>query len=348
MKLREEIEKKEKWEKRELYILFAKFISGINDGHTIMLFDFSEIENPFLLPVIIRNNKVYISKNNIYPETIGGEIESINGIYTRDILNRVKDLVSCDKGREEFKEEIIQREFFIIYQFVYGIDKINEIVYTKDGVEKQLKISKVNFEWPQEKKMFDVKFIDNEIATLEIRRFEFNDIDEIENETILRNKLKDVFKEIKEKNIKNIIVDVRENGGGEGSLVDIFYSFLNELKKDRNTNIYLLTGRCTFSAAVEFSALMKSISTVVGEPTGGRLDMAGNPIYYTLKNSGLEIYIATAYINFSKNLFNSNKYIGPVNPHIRVEIDPIKEAYGEDQVMEKVLELIKEKNKNEI
>jgi hypothetical protein len=62
MKLREEIEKKEKWEKRELYMLFAKFISGINDGHTIMLFDFSEIENPFLLPVIIRNNKVYISK----------------------------------------------------------------------------------------------------------------------------------------------------------------------------------------------------------------------------------------------------------------------------------------------
>jgi C-terminal processing protease CtpA/Prc len=99
--------------------------------------------------------------------------------------------------------------------------------------------------------------------------------------------------------IKEVIIDVRHNGGGDlyvGTVLAYALNLANSI--DWKQGVYVLTSNYTFSAATSNAALFKQLlnATIVGEPTGSNPNGYQDMDTFTLPNSGLVI-------TYSKRLF---------------------------------------------
>ena len=168
----------------------------------------------------------------------------------------------------------------------------------------------------------DVSFVhyeidaENDIAILTL--------DSCDNNEEYRNCLHNMFAEIKEQGIGNVAVDLRNNGGGDSSVANEFFRYLNidsykewadvwrmgffkiknngaERKNDNyedflfDGNLYLLTSVHTFSSAMDFAMLVKDnhLGTIIGEAPGNHPGSYGQIAFFTLPNSGLYMQIST-------------------------------------------------------
>ena len=132
-----------------------------------------------------------------------------------------------------------------------------------------------------------------------------------------------MFEKIKEKNIGNIAVDLRNNGGGSSSVATEFIKYIdideyNELKSEWrlgtfniktkqhtiknkkknspfNGNIYVLTSIDTFSSAMLFSQYIKdnNIGTIIGETSSNNPNGYGEVVEFLLPNSNIYMQIST-------------------------------------------------------
>jgi hypothetical protein len=98
--------------------------------------------------------------------------------------------------------------------------------------------------------------------------------------------------------VDKVIVDMRHNGGGDNGT---YPHFLNLLTGDPRINeagkLFVLIGRNTFSAAVNFAAEVEfqSEATFVGEPTGNRPHLYGDCQVSRLTHSQLPICLSTRF-----------------------------------------------------
>lgn len=109
---------------------------------------------------------------------------------------------------------------------------------------------------------------------------------------------KDIVNEFARRRADRLILDLRLNGGGDGSLNR---SFLNTIVADTALNrpghFFVLIGRHTFSAAEQLVTKIKveANAIFIGEPTGGRESHWGDTVPIKLPNSGVVVRIATKY-----------------------------------------------------
>lgn len=99
-----------------------------------------------------------------------------------------------------------------------------------------------------------------------------------------------------------LIVDMRQNGGGNFSLPRKY--LLPALRKRKNINakghLFVVTGRKTFSAGMSNAADFRRLTaaTLVGEPTGARPNGYQELYFITLPNSRLRVGISIRYYRF--------------------------------------------------
>ncbi|NLY54881.1 MAG: peptidase S41 [Firmicutes bacterium] len=102
--------------------------------------------------------------------------------------------------------------------------------------------------------------------------------------------------------VEKLIVDLRNNAGGNSGLLD---PFINAVAKNEELNqpgkIYVIIGRRTFSSAIlnALSFKNKTHAVLVGEPTGGKPNHYGEVKIFTLPNSGLRVSYSTKYFKNS-------------------------------------------------
>lgn len=103
-------------------------------------------------------------------------------------------------------------------------------------------------------------------------------------------------------------------------------------------DLYLLIGPQTFSAAVDFAAMVKDLSVgkIVGQETGGLASCYGDVLSFELPYSKLRLGVSFKYFVRCGG-FDDQK---GVIPDIEVQTDPILKMQGIDQAIEKVLESI--------
>lgn len=136
--------------------------------------------------------------------------------------------------------------------------------------------------------------------------------------------LHDMFTEVKEKGIRNVAVDLRNNGGGDSSVATEFIKYLDvdsyeqmglELRSGpllteypRQTlvnsrygdltfdgDLYVLTSPATFSSAMLFTEYLtdNGLAVQIGEPPGNIADGYGEVVTFRLPNTGLLLGIST-------------------------------------------------------
>ena len=134
---------------------------------------------------------------------------------------------------------------------------------------------------------------------------------------------------------RRLIVDVRQNGGGDNSRYFALLDALASKVVNRRSRPVLLTGRTTFSAAGNFAADVEESTParLIGEPPGGSPSQWGDFAPFVLPNVGLEVLLATQYVERGRD----GDTRAALEPHVRVEVSSADWLAGRDPVLQAAL-----------
>lgn len=318
--------------------LFSEFLALIEDGHTYLdVYDISD-SNFFPLRINNRDRQVFITNKNGKNNNLAGkQIISINNEKTEDLLKKMLKLQAMDNGNISGKEGRISDNFNYLYYLIYGNCE-EYLIKIKDSNEKveNIKIKGVS-SWYLSDNTANTSIKTKTIGDTMILIYDFPSF---ENKLEFENKIENFFRDVKEQNVNNLIIDNSNNLGGFISNQNYFLKRLSE-ESFLFDNIYLTMGRNSYSAGElitkEIKILIPKVKTI-GEPTSGGLDYA-NSNTIILNNSGIKINISTL-----KYISDIESKKGISKPDINIEINPKLEAMGVNQALEKAMELIKKKN----
>lgn len=133
--------------------------------------------------------------------------------------------------------------------------------------------------------------------------------------------------------VDRVVIDLRFNGGGNSTVISPLIAGLKERKQLRS-RVFVLIGRATFSSAqMNALELRRSVNaTLMGEPTGERLNTYGEVQIIKLPNSGLNVQYCTNYFRMSKDSDAS-----ALEPDVRVPTTLEDVLAGRDPVLEAAL-----------
>jgi hypothetical protein len=192
-------------------------------------------ENYSLFPLetfIDENRKVYVTKNHSDNSEIKvkSELLSINNIPILDIVTTLTNAIPSDGYNQTLKILALNHRFPFWYQSVMYLGNDYEIeIKTKTGIKTyNLKgVGKEKFESieslsSQNEEQLAFK-IENNTGFLTVKTFASTQIKA--NNQKFNKFIKETFENLKEKNIKNLVVDLRYNTGGTDSNASFLASF---------------------------------------------------------------------------------------------------------------------------
>ena len=239
----------------EFFLELNPLIADIHCGHTRMglssattsFINKSLITIPFSFKFI--NNKTYFLYNysEIKDLKMGSEVISINGNPIDSIIQRMLPLISSDAHIQTFKYRYLEKEnnFSRLYALLYEQSTFFSIVYKSllnneketlkvKGISKEAMVKIAEARYPELYINTSPisKTYKNDIAILTIHTFNSSEYTECKIDYI--KFLKETFNEFKENNIKSLIIDLRNNDGGD----DVYGKILASHFFDKPFNYY--------------------------------------------------------------------------------------------------------------
>ncbi len=252
----------------EYYGYLAPIIAEINDGHTGMMFsreyDVYLQNQAILIPfkLLFIDGKAYLFRNYSEDEDVklGGEVVSINGYPMSEILEKMLAVQPSDGHNVTSKYRRLESTtaFGRRYTQLYGMTTSFQIVYLspKDEIKKEIRVNGLTqhelmeiFSQRYPESSRDLTPIELEyrgdVAILTIRTFSSGAYRTAN--VSFPHFLKKTFRELSEKDIPYLIIDLRDNGGGEdlwgkllfSYLMDEPYMYYNSLEVNRITFSFL-------------------------------------------------------------------------------------------------------------
>ena len=256
-------------------------------------------ENLFPLQVRLIENYLVVTGSYRDPleVPVGSIVLEINGRPVGDVIAELRTITSADAFNPYFIDAQVEKRFAMFYASVFGFPEKYSVTYALPGRKNRLtadlrpadlgsvrKIVFANFSHPP----LTLEFLDDRrTAVMTVKTFVYYDRVDYFREFMDRS-----FRDIKDKGITNLILDLRGNDGGDPFCAVILYSYLEkepapyfaepydkyaELAKPIPVaenhftgRLYtLLDGSCG-STNGHFSALLKyhRIGKFVGSPSG--------------------------------------------------------------------------------
>ena len=199
-----------------------------------------------------KDSLVVIGRYNITDSALsrGSIITSINGKKSKDIIDKMMQYISTDGNSLNFKSQVLTNNFPAWYRNIFGVDSLYHIEYLDTShQEKSITITYYNPKKDTTKSKIDTtkktiaisakKITSKEKKATQLLAYRSLTIDTanstayIKLATFSKGNLKHFFrksfKTAKKMKLKNMVFDIRENGGGR---VDNFINLTNYLKKD--------------------------------------------------------------------------------------------------------------------
>jgi hypothetical protein len=215
---------------KQFMVTGMKLSALMSGGHSYMYWQnpkiIPEIKAHFYIPFtgkLIDNNQAFIvTKSNIPNIQPGTQIKSINGI---NIIELFTECMSYIGGIDAFKISQTEKTFPLYLFFnkklnaPYSIESYNssEIVSTK-GLDINELTNFVNS--AQVQVDYSFKILGDEIGLIS-----YNNCN---NYKKFKKFLKESFKIIEQENIDKLIIDIRENGGGNSGLNQLLLSYITK------------------------------------------------------------------------------------------------------------------------
>ncbi|MFC5283633.1 S41 family peptidase [Pedobacter alpinus] len=294
------------------------------------------------LNYFISSNQVYIRSKKVKgldSLKIGDEILSINGLAIHEILAKQKSLFASDGENQTFQKEILNGSFANYYYLAYGkkdslllnikrdstifnytlktvkpVSKKGEKPNKEELIEqKKLAKTKKQFERKNAYKGFDADkkpLLDFKIdstlkstAIVKVKDFSFE-------KSNFNKFFKESFREIEQKNIENVILDLRDNGGGKLMACNLLFRYLYS-EKHRFTGRSDMNARTFKALKYKEQSKVSKISNIIFYPT----IWLGNHIIIRKDSAGYYSKLPTdRLLKPKKYVFNGN-LIAIINGH---------------------------------
>ncbi len=374
----------------------AKICAFSNEGHFNLGNWKDQVHKGFLddefqylpLKVIFTADTLYVHRDYSNGQKIkpGAKIVSINGLKIDLILHRLVDCMPSDGIIKTYAYDKVSSSFNWLY-YVH-IEQVPEFIITYSTLDNLIQTDTITAITLQEQNRNYKKYHNKPEETDEAKPDQFYELEIREDYSILtltsfdrkrvekfnvkpKKMYDEIFKELKENSVDNLIVDLRNNTGGINDFADQFVSYITVdgnqssfLKKtiswegkERvykipglskyhfNGQIYVLVNGMTYSAGSSLTRYLKEYgnAVIIGSETGTRYEgfAGGSTQYVTLPHSAIRIGIPRYHILFPESSKQSTKDRG-VLPDYTINYSFQDLTEGIDLHIEKALLLISE------
>jgi len=362
-------------------------ISALEDGHTrtniprLLMKYYGENKKLFPLYPYFIADKAFVLCSDVKELLDGTEILSINNKRIVEIEKEIFRYFPSDGTiKTKKRQELNDGAFPIIYSWIFGDKSSFNVQYKNKKGEigianiagKTVRDFECEYKNKSVTKILQLDFPYKNVALLTIKSFDDNRIRGAKLD--FKNFLDASFKEINSKKMKNLIIDLRGNGGGMDDYGAFFYSYLTNkpfkyfASKASTTTIvqveenpllgvqdfqennfkgkvFFLINGLSFSTTADFCAIAKSNNRgiFIGEETGGGYygNTSGGRVNVKLPNSNIDISIPQfKYINDVKKVKHNDRGIIPDYTILPAIVDVLQRK---DVQLNFALKLTKEK-----
>jgi hypothetical protein len=313
----------------EFYRVVAPIISATRCGHTYIGLsdqDFSAfMESARFLPFSIywQNNTALVNANVLIPQLpIGSQIISINGVKIEEVIAGLLQNISSDGENQTMKIRAINDGF----RYHYAMDrptpgKMNiEYIGPNSSVKSSLEIKTVYksdlvaagdslwglMSWLSQS---NSSLFEKDYAVLRMASFYPSGGESVSS---YKTFIDDFFAKVKQDQVQNVVIDVRDNSGGDPNVAAHLLSYIEKVEvpyfeedsgsyyaslvkplpfaENRFTgNIYVLINGRGFSTTGHFLALLKyhNIGIMIGEESGASFACTDASITVNLTHTNL-------------------------------------------------------------
>ncbi len=285
----------------EMKVELSRLVASIKDAHTAIYFP---VERFIPLRFYCFSDGIYIiDVSKGYESLLYKKVTAIEDSLMEDIIEKLAQIVSHE-NKYFLKAQCAKylQAADILYGLLICEDKKkikitieNEIIEVETVRQNELNyLEKINVplyaEKPNENYWF--KYM-NEDKSLYIK---YNSCRE--DEIPLKDKINSTINFIENNNINCITIDLRNNLGGDSTLLESLVQYLKknkDISKKRNLNVVI--GRETFSSALLNAYELKNQcnAILIGEPTGGKPNCYGEILRFNLPNSKFNVSYSTRY-----------------------------------------------------
>lgn len=290
-----------------------------NDYHELSILP---LENSFPMQVRWVNNQLFVVNpmNNADKIKVKDEILSINGIETAALMSDINDHIVAQANIQTYKTQRFNTYFAALLPYALGLPDAFEIVVKgKNGSIKLHKAKKLATE------LYDssinscsndlcLEILEEKTAVLTIASFNYY---EWNNYPVFKSFLDSSMKIIENKKIKNLIIDVRYNGGGSQypsiyllqHLMNKPFTYYSKVESEGKTDksygeeifhplekrfkgkVYFLIDGKGNSTTGHFMSLVKvhNLGTIIGEELGSNQFCTAGQTLFRLSNTKLVV-----------------------------------------------------------
>jgi C-terminal processing protease CtpA/Prc len=238
---------KDSMDYNQFYEAVAPLNSLIKNGHSFVKLDrFQKDYN--ILPVRFYKYKdsffIIDSFTDEYKSMIGQEIVAIDGKPIIEIFNHLLKYQTRDGENLTFPTEKLMYYFNLDYSLSYGTKSSYDITLLEAAKKSQVSLKSISWK--------DISFyervplqdffsftIKDSVAVLKYQTFEKSALRKIRYKKLL----KEAFSSIKSNNINHLIIDVRNNGGGDAVPDQELISYLYDKEFKLFRKIYTITNK---------------------------------------------------------------------------------------------------------
>lgn len=324
----------------------SKLIVAIGDEHTRVEPNYTKV-----LPIKFEQYKegiFTIGVDRNYASSLLGRLIAINGQSMEVITMKFKTVIQSE-NKSYFTVGLLN--FLNNPSFLKGLnitDTNDEVTYTlADATGKETKITLKSV--PKNENS-NIVFTDSYNAMLATKSndfywYQYDGTRKIlyfnyskcrENEQKPFDKFnEELFALIEKEKPNKIILDLRNNSGGNSAILDPFIEKIKDNYLNKKQNFFVLIGKKTFSSALMNAVeLKKNLSvTLVGETTSGSINHYGEVRGFSLPKTKLTIGYSTKYWE------NWKGKKGPLQPDVSINYTVNSFKNGKDEALEYIFNL---------
>jgi len=220
----------------ELYLDFMRLSAAFNVGHIYTfppeaMLDEAIKNGDQFFPLFLKKNQgnweiMGIIDNALPEKNIGDRVTKINGMEMNGIIKQIQPLLANDGNSEEMIGNSLP---FLLWAIKIGQPFSAEIIHKETGLSEVVQLqgtndlSKYRSQRPKKEneKLDDYvtfEILDKNIGFIDAKSFYF-----VQNNKITKSfdkELEYYFAQLNQKGVSNLIIDLRENGGGSGYPVE--------------------------------------------------------------------------------------------------------------------------------
>lgn len=217
-----------------LFQMVAPLVTKIGDGHTMLRFPYNDLFTSTYrrLPLFVKAMPDYTLRvrtciDNAIPQD--AEVISINQLSSKKMIETMMDYASGE--RDFFRIERINYDFPALFEMLYAADRY-EVTYRLKGSKNTLKTTLLPATWgelksrvPKEEQ--ETSSSDYSFKILEKENTAIMDFRNFNDPNRMKVFADSMFTSLREKGIKNLIIDLRNNGGGDSQVGDVLFRYIS-------------------------------------------------------------------------------------------------------------------------